>query len=481
MTLSLSNVAHAPPSESRRWLALVFIALGQLMVALDATIVNVALPSVQQSLGFADVERHWVVTAYLLPFAGTLLLGGRIADSFGQKRALLVGLAGFAMASLLGGTATSLSTLMAARALQGLFGALLSPTALSLVAVSFPDPRARAKAFGVYGAVAACGASLGLVLGGWLMRVADWRFCLYVNVVFAAVALVGASLTLVAPRRTERPKLDLLGALLVGLGVTAVVLGCTSAYAEGWGSPAVLSRIGLGAALLGLFLLRQKHTSSPLLPLAILFDRNRALASLVAALAVAAMFGLFLLLTYHFQVVSRHSPLETGLAFLPMSLAAMFGSSVLARWLGSFLAPRVLIPAALAVAALGMLLIARVDVHSAYFTHIAPAEILVGLGIGSTMMPAFSLATSGVDPRDAGIASAMIATAQQIGGSIGTAFLNTMAASASAAYLSEHAGAVSEALVHGSRAAAGWGAFILVLAASCARGLTNPVASRSNS
>jgi MFS family permease len=246
MTLSLTSLSHAPPAESRRWLGLVFIALGQLMVALDATIVNVALPTVQRSLGFADAQRHWVVTAYLLPFASSLLLGGRIADSFGRKRALLVGLAGFATASLLGGTAANLSTLMAARALQGLFGALLSPAALSLVAVGFPEPRARAKAFGVYGAVAACGGALGLVLGGWLMRVADWRWCLFVNVGFAAVAFAGASLTLVAPPRAERRQLDLLGALLVGLAVTAVVLGCAAAYAEGWDSTAVLSRLGLG-------------------------------------------------------------------------------------------------------------------------------------------------------------------------------------------------------------------------------------------
>jgi len=418
--------AFVPESVSRRWVGLVFIAMGQLLLALDATIMNVALPTVQRSLGFGDAERHWVVSAYLFSFAALLLLGGRIADRLGHRRAFLVSLLGFAAASALGGAAQHWHMLVLTRALQGAFGALLAPSALSLVAVGFTAAAERARAFGVYAAVAACGGALGLVLGGLLVRYADWRWCLYVNVPFAALACAGARFTLAAS--TPAP-------------------GRSAWLRTLWG---------------------------------LLRERARAVASLVAALSIAAMSGLFLLLTYYFQVVRGWTPLQTGLAFLPLSVGGMFGSSVLARRLSLRLEPRVLVTGALGAAALGLALMARVDADSSYAWQVAPAQLLVGIGIGSAMMPIFSVATLGVEPRNAGLASALITTAQQLGGASGAALLNTLAARTSLAQIGTHAGeSVTGALVHGHAVAAGCGAGLALLAAFSAAWLpVRPVPAR---
>jgi MFS family permease len=371
------ELAAAP--SARRWAALVCIALGQLMLALDATIMNIALPTVERDVGFSAAVRPWMVSAYLLPFAALLLPFGRLSDALGQKRGFLLGALGFAAASALGGAAQHWQTLLVARALQGAFAALLAPSALSLVAMCFREPRERARAFGIYGAVAACGGALGLILGGLLTRFADWRWCLYVNVAFAALSAAGVALALDAPPRAP-------------------------------------TRAGLWQTLT-----------------ALLGDRERRLTGAVAALSVAAMSGLFLLLTYHFQRVRGFSPLDTGLAFLPLSVGGMLGSSLIARRLLPRIAPRLLVTSALGVATFGVLLMARVEPHSPYLWQVAPAELLVGIGIGSAMMPTFSLATLGVEPQNAGLASALITTAQQLGGGVGAALLNAVATSVGSA------------------------------------------------
>lgn len=415
-TLSPSEfAANGAQSASRRWLALACIALGQLMLALDATIMNVALPTVERALGLSVALRPWVISAYLLPFAVLLLPAGRLADALGQKRAFLIGALGFAAASALGGAAAEPFALIAARALQGAFAALLAPSALSLVAVCFRAPGERARAFALYGAVAACGGALGLVLGGLLTRFADWRWCLYVNVAVAAASSLGVSALLEAPPRAARR--------------------------DEW-----------------LATLR-----------ALLADRTRRVSIAVAALAVAAMSGSFLLLTYHYQGVRGFSALDTGLAFLPLSLGGMVGSSLVARRLSAQVAPRQLVAGALGVAAFGLLCASRAGEASSYAGHLAPAELLMGVGIGAAMMPLFSLATLGVEPHNAGLASALVTSAQQLGGGIGAALLNAVAALAHTASGPGSGSAAS--LMAGYGWAACSGAGLLAAAALCAWGL----------
>jgi EmrB/QacA subfamily drug resistance transporter len=470
--LSASPARTTSTAESRRWLALAFIALAQLMVALDATVVNIALPSAQAALRFADGDRQWVISAYTLAFGGLLLLGGRIADSasVGRRRALLTGLVGFGVASAISGSASTLGMLLGARALQGAFAALLAPSALSLLAVMFTEPHERAKAFGIYGAIAASGGAIGLLLGGLLTQYLDWRWCLYVNVPIALVAALGARTVLAeSPRahgQVHAQGFDIVGLLLGSGGLVALVSGCAQAAAQGWGAPLVLILLASGVVALGLFVRQEAHARAPLLPLRIVLDRQRGGAYLSALLAVAAMFGAFLFLTYELQVVLGFAPFQAGLAFLPMSASTFVVAIVLAPRLLPRVSPRVLLVPGFLIAAAGMLTLTQLQAGSAYLTGVLPAEILLGLGIASVMVPAASLATGGVDPRDAGIASATLNSAQQVGASLGTALLNTLAASVTAAYLTAHASAArADGLVHGYAAAAGLGALLLLAGA----------------
>src|SRR5437899_7481208 len=331
----------AEPSRSR-WTALAFIAVAQLMIALDATIVSIALPSAQAALGASDADRQWVVTAYTLSFGGLLLLGGRIADFAGRKRAFLLGLAGFAVASMIGGAAPSFAVLVAARALQGAFAALLAPTALSLLAVTFTQPRERATAFAVYGSIAGSGAAIGMLLGGALTQYLSWRWCLYVNLPIALIAAVGGWRVLARSESRPRPSFDLPGALLVTGALAALVYACTNVVTSGWSSPNVTGFLVASAVMLVLFVLRESSTSNPLLPLRILADRNRSGAYVTVGLGLAGMFGAFLFLTYYLQVVLRFPPLQAGLAFLPITLASQAGSWLIARQLMPRVAPRLL-------------------------------------------------------------------------------------------------------------------------------------------
>ncbi len=456
------------PSVDRRWLALAIIALAQLMIALDATIVSIALPSAQRALGASDAQRQWVITAYTLTFAGLLLIGGRVADTFGRKRTFVVGLAGFALASAVGGSAGTFAVLLAARAAQGAFAALLAPTALSLLAVTFTQPRDRARAFAVYGAIAGSGAALGLLLGGVLTQYVGWRWCLYVNIPIAVAAAVGGWRVLRGNGGGHGQRVDIPGVVFATGGLVALVYACTEAVSSGWSSGPVVGFLVASALLLCAFVVREARTSAPLLPLPIVLDRNRGGASLAAAFAIAGMFGAFLFLTYYLQVVLRYSPLEAGLAFLPLTLASQAGS-----WgIASVLMPRIparwiMAPGALTAAA-GMLILTQIQVDSGYLTHVLPAEILLGIGIACVMAPAFNVGTRGVDPRQAGVAAATVNAATQIGASLGTALLNTIAASATAAYLVgrlSSAGGLNQALVHGYAVATAWAAGVLVLGA----------------
>lgn len=462
---------HTPAQPARgtrdaRWAALVVIAVAQLMVALDATIVNIALPTTQAALGIDDGQRAWVVTAYTSTLAGLLLVGGRAADRLGRRRAFLGGLTGFAVASAVAGLAPSFGVLLAGRALQGAFAAVLTPTALSLVAVTFTQPHERARAFGVYGAVASSGAAVGLLLGGVLTEYAGWRWCLFVNVVIAVLALAAGRAVLPRDHGYAEARVDLLSGLLVTSGLAAVVAGCAQAAAHGWGSARVLVPVVAGLLAVAGFLVRQSRMRQPLLPLWILADRSRAGASLAVAVSVVGSFGMFLMLTYHFQVVLGFSPVRAGLAFLPLSLAVSASAYGLGSRLLPHVAPRWLVAPGLALGAAGLGLLATLSEGSGYLGTILPAEVLLGIGMGLVFTPAISVATSGVEPRYAGVAAATANTAMQVGSSVGTAILNSVAVAATTAYVAEHGRAPgSSALVHGYVTATTWAAVALAVTA----------------
>ncbi|MFC9584627.1 MFS transporter [Streptomyces yangpuensis] len=495
---AVTPVSAADPS---RWKALVFIALAQLMVVLDATIVNIALPSAQTDLGISDGNRQWVITAYALAFGGLLLFGGRIADKWGRKNAFVVGLVGFALASALGGAANGEAMMLGARALQGAFGALLAPAALSLLAVMFTDAKERAKAFGIYGAIAGGGGAVGLILGGFLTEYLNWRWTFFVNIPFAVVAAVGAWMVIREPAGSRnRAPLDIPGVVLSTTGLVALVYGFTRAESAGWSDAVTVAMFISSAALLAAFVFVESKVKSPLLPLRVLLERNRGGVYLSLGLAVIAMFGLFLFLTYYLQVVKGFSPVKTGFAFLPMIAGMILGSTQIGARLMTRVAPRLLMGPGFLVAAAGMLLLTQLEVGSSYPALILPAQLLLGLGMGTAFMPAMSLSTHGVNPADAGVASAMVNTSQQVGGAIGTALLNTIAASATTAYLTDHAaeaaagGAAAQlvqaqAMVEGYASAIWWAVGILAASAAIALTLINtgrpgagdPVASGSGS
>ncbi|MEV7504483.1 MFS transporter [Streptomyces sp. NPDC093018] len=466
----------APSGDANRWKALVFIALAQLMVVLDSTIVNIALPSAQKDLGISDGNRQWVVTAYALAFGGLLLFGGRIADKWGRRRAFLTGLIGFALASALGGLAVSGPMMFGARALQGVFGALLAPAALSLLAVMFTDAKERAKAFGIYGAIAGGGGAVGLILGGFLTEYLDWRWTFFVNVPFAVVAALGATLVIREPEGgRNRAPLDIPGVLLSTLGLVALVYGFTRAESNGWSDALTISMFVASAVLLLSFVLVESRVKAPLLPLRVVRDRNRGGIYLSLGLAIIGMFGLFLFLTYYLQIVQGYSPVKTGFAFLPMVAGMITGSTQIGARLMTRVRARFLMGPGFLVAGLGMLLLTQLEIGSSYTTLLLPAMVLLGLGMGTAFMPAMSLATTGVEPRDAGVASAMVNTSQQVGGAIGTALLNTIAASAKTSYLKDHiAGATTkpqqqlvglQSMVHGYSTAIAFAVGILAVAA----------------
>jgi EmrB/QacA subfamily drug resistance transporter len=451
---------------ARRWLALPIIALAQLMVVLDATIVNIALPSAQKSLHISNADRQWVVTAYTLAFGGLLLLGGRIADYTGRKRTFIIGLLGFAAASALGGAAGSTGLLLGARAAQGVFGALLTPSALSLLTTTFTDPRERGKAFGVYGAVAASGSAVGLVIGGVLTEYLNWRWCLYVNVPIAIIAAVAASFVLVETRAAGRTRYDIPGALTATGGLVALVYGFTKAQTDGWSAHITLGLIAGGVVLLLLFLVIERLVRNPLLPLRVVRHRSRGGADLAVLLGVLGMFAVFFFLNFYLQGVLHYSTVKTGLAFLPLT-GGVLAASATATNLITRVRPRFLIGPGLLIAAAGMASLARLRVDGEYASHVLPGLIIVGFGLGMVFVPAVNTATYGVDPHDAGVASATVNTSQQVGGSLGTALLNTIAANATARYLAAHGHDPAtglKATVHGYNIGNAWGAAILAFA-----------------
>jgi EmrB/QacA subfamily drug resistance transporter len=460
-------VAPTGPNP-HRWAALTLIALAQLMITLDITIVNIALPSLQADLGFSDGDRQWVITGYTLAFGSLLLLGGRIADYTGRKRTFLIALLGFAAASALGGAATSLELLVGARVLQGAFGALLAPTALSLLAVTFTEPGERTKAFGIYGAIAAGGGGVGLLTGGMLTDYLDWRWCFYVNIPIALVVAIGAYVVLTESRAPGRPRFDIPGLLVVTAGLVAIVYGCSQAETDGWGSTAVISLLVTGAILLAAFLVIEGRVAEPLLPLRIVLNRCRGGAVLAISIIVIGMFGAFLLMTYYLQTVKGYSPVKTGVAFLPLVAGAMVSGRGISTHLLPKVPPRALIVPGMLLAATALAWFATVDSTTGYAEGVLVAMIILGLGVGLVMPVAMNYATQGVAASDSGVASATANTGMQVGGSIGTALLNTIATSATAAYIASHAASPTlptTATVEGFTEASAWAAGIIAVGA----------------
>ena len=477
------NPSEGDGPDPGRWWALTVLAAAQLMIILDASIVNIALPSAQADLDISNADRQWMVTAYTLAFGALLLLGGRIADYTGRKRTFIIGLLGFAGASALGGLAPNQELLFAARALQGSFAALMAPASLSIVTVTFTEPRERAKAFGVFGALAGGGAAIGLIVGGVLTEYASWRWCLGVNV---PVALIVAAAAVPLVRESKAPgdtRYDVPGLLLATGGLFCLVYGFTEAAraenpddptstaVQGWTDPSTLGFLVVAVVLLVAFVLWEQRARNPLLPLRVVLDRNRGGSFLVFLLVGAGLFAMFLFLTYYFQVNLGYTPLEAGFAFLPFSLGIILSAGFVSQLLPR-VGPRVLILPGLSLAVVGMLLLTRIQQDSSYWTSVFPAMVIMSVGLAGVFIPAASTSLIGVGHHDAGVASAVLNTSQQIGGSLGTALLNTIFAGAVTAYFTDNPPASPEqaqqtlplAFIRGYHVAFFWGAALFAAA-----------------
>lgn len=459
VTGTAHSSAPANPHHERRWLALGVILIAQIMILLDATVVNVALPSAQADLGFSDATRQWVVTAYLLAFGSLLPLGGRLADAFGRKSMFILGLAGFAVASAAGGAAPNIATLITARAVQGGFAAVLAPAALSLITVIFTDLKELNKAFGIFGAVAGSSAAIGLLLGGLLTDYANWRWCMYVNIAFAIVGIIGGLALLHNSTEPDKPRLSVPSTLIGSAAIFGVVFGAAKAQTDGWGSAAALLPLLAGGVLLIGFVALQRVDRHPLIPLHVLADRNRGAAYLTLLLGQAGVFALFLFLTYYFQSVLGYSPIKTGVAFLPMMVTVALVATLTQGVLVHHLTMRVIAAAGLLISGAGAALLTQADASSPYAAWVLPGLILVGTGIGSAIVSAVAAGQQGVEPRDAGSAGAINNVAQQLGAALGVAVISTFVGTATSHYLTHHGRtAVVDATVHGFTVGYWWAA-----------------------
>lgn len=427
-------MVKAATTSGRRWWVLGILTLSQLMVVLDVTIVNIALPSAQAELGFADDGRHWLVTGYALAFGSLLLIGGRLSDYFGRRRMLVIGLVGFALASALGGFAQSFETLLAARVLQGAFGAVLAPAALSLVSTTFEDRRSRIRAFSIFGAVSSAGGAVGLLLGGVLTEYLSWHWCMFVNLPIAALALAGVGLIAKQPV-VSRGKLDLPGALTSVAGMVALVFGLGNAEQGGWLDFWTLAPMVAGIALLTAFALIERRADNPLLPLRVIVDRDRGAANIVGLLINGGLFGVFLFSTYFLTEALGYSPLATGLSFVPVVLGIIVTSTLVGSPLAARFGPRYLIASGAVLAGIGLVMLTGAGVQSTFVSDLLPGLIVYGLGLGLVFGRLQEAATARAERRDIGVASALINASQEVGGAAGVALISSIAAGAAAAFV----------------------------------------------
>jgi EmrB/QacA subfamily drug resistance transporter len=464
------HLVNAPsdPHYGKRWLILATVCLAQLMLLIDSTVVNVALPSAQRALHFSTANREWVVTAYVLAFGSLLPLGGRVSDLWGRKLMFVTGALGFSAASAVAGAAQSFTMLIAARAVQGLFGALVAPAAIAMIAVTFTDPSERAKAFGVFGAIGAAAGALGLLLGGVLTSYVSWRWCMFVNVAFGALALLGAMTLMTNNTNPDKPRLDLLGTALATTGLFGIVFGAAKAETSGWGAGLSVIPLIAGGVLLLAFLASQRRAAYPLMPLRVVRDRNRGSGLLVLFLATVAIFAMFLFLTYYFQGVLHYSPVKTGVAFLPLPLGIVISASIVQGGLVSRLPSRAFFGFGLVLSTAGMFLLTRIGVDSHYYTWTLGGLALVGLGIGPPTVVGLDMSSAGVSPEDVGVAGSLANVVQQIGPAVGIALLSTVAATATTHYATAHTGLhnlAAHATVHGFTVSFWYGTAIFAAAA----------------
>ena len=451
-TAAIDGREAGDPTHARRWWILAVLGLAQLMIVLDITVVNIALPSAQRTLHFSNNSREWIVTAYTLAFGSLLLAGGRIGDLFGRKRLFIASTIGFAAASTLGGAAQSFGMLVAARGLQGVSAALMAPAALSLVSTTFTNSSERAKAFGIWGGIGGGGAAIGLLLGGVLTQDLSWRWTLFVNLGFAAIAAVGASALLRRDVTSAREPIDIPGTATATAGVFALVYGFAYAQSHSWGSSTTVACLAAGALLLAVFIAIQIRAAHPLLPLRVVLDRNRGGSYLALGIAGLGTFGVFLFMTYYLQQTRGYSPSRTGVSFLPWSAAVVIAAAIANARVVPRTGPRPVIAAGMALAAIAMGMLAQLGVYSSYAGHLLPAMLVLGVGLGLVFAPAQDFATRGVEPGDAGVASGLVNAGYQVGGSLGLALLSTLAATSTRHYLAGHqpgSSVVAHAAVHG--------------------------------
>jgi EmrB/QacA subfamily drug resistance transporter len=463
-----ADVQENATNYDRRWRILGVLGIAQLMVILDSTIVNIALPSAQSDLNFSTADRQWIVTAYSLAFGGLLLLGGRIGDVVGRKRALVIGLIGFAIASAIGGASVDFPMLVIARTIQGAFGALLAPSVLALLTTTFTDVNERGRAFAIYGAIAGAGGALGLLLGGVLTSYASWRWTLFVNLAFAGAATVGSFLWLKTDNGADHDPFDLPGFFLVAAGLFSIVFGFSHAETASWSDPVTIGCLSAGVVLLSAFVYVEAKIKFPILPLRIVLNRTRGGSLLATLFASVGLFGVFLFLTYYLQETLNFSPVKTGVAFLPMVVMLAATAQVSNRILLPRVGPKPIVPLGLLVCASALFGLHYVELHSSYFTHVLPYLIVLGVGLGLSVSPSFSADTLGLAPGDAGVGSAALNTAQQVGGSIGTALLNTLAGTATASYLVSRVKTpvtLEDAQLHSYTTAFLWSSLIFVIGA----------------
>jgi EmrB/QacA subfamily drug resistance transporter len=451
-------------TETNRWLVLVIVCLAQFMVVLDATVVNIALPSIQRGLSFSDADLQWVINAYTLVFGGFLLLGGRAADLLGRKRLFVAGVALFSLASLLNGLAQSSGMLIAGRALQGLGGALVSPAALSILMTSFPGTQERTKALGVWSAIVAGGAAAGLLLGGVLTDLLSWEWIFFVNVPVGVVA-VAAALRFVPESRDETAhrSFDLAGATTVTSGLVVLVYAIVKAQEYGWGSGRTLGMLGVSAALLAAFVAIERRSAAPLVRLSMFRTRTLTAANVSMMLVASGLFSMFFFASLYVQEVLGYSPLKAGLAFLPVTLGMMAGAGAAQGAIRRF-GPRGVGVVGVSLAALGMLWLTGLPVHGSYVSDLLVGLLPMSVGIGLTFVPVTLLATAGVAPEDSGLASGLLNTSQQVGGALGLAILSTLSANHATSVLADGASRPA-ALLAGWHVGFTGGAIALVLAA----------------
>ena len=454
--------------DPTRWRTLFVVAIAQLMIVLDSSIMNIAIPSAKIDLGISDANQQWVITAYTLAFGSLLLLGGRIGDYMGRKRIFLVGLIGFAAASALGGIASTQGLLFSARALQGVFAALLAPASLAIISVTFTVPKERAKAFGVIGAISGGGAAIGLILGGTLTEYASWRWCLGVNTPIAIIAGILAVKFVHESKAQGNNTYDIPGVVTATAGLFSLTYGFNEAATKGWSSSTTISFLVAAAVLLFIFVIIEARVANPLMPLRVITERNRGGSYLGSLVVGAGLFSMFLFLGLYLQVILGYSPLKSGFAFLPFTAGIIIFAGIASQLLPKF-GPRPLMVPGLIAAGIGLLLLTRITPDTAYVTHVLPSLFIMSSGMALVFIPLTSTSLHAVSSHDTGVASAMLNTSQQIGGSLGTALLNTIAATATTSYIAAN-GALGDKLqpfgmTHGFVVAFKYSAGLLIVGA----------------